>query len=80
MRLATRLRAVTAHAFAPQQLEEELHGVFLFVEMMLHGLPTRANAPPSAGQADVSEQGRLDRHGVEPGHVLRWIHPLEVSW
>lgn len=79
MRLAARLRAVTAHAFAAQQLEEELHRVFLLVEMMLHGLATRADAPPSAGQTDVPEQGRLDRHGIEPSHVLPGIHPFDVK-
>lgn len=56
MLLAARLRAVTAHPFAAQQLQEELHGVFLFVEMMLHGLTTRADPPPSAGEADVSNR------------------------
>lgn len=79
MLLAARPRAVPAHAFTAQQLQKELHGVFLFVEMMLHGLTTRADTPPSAGQADVSEQGRLNRHGVKPGHVLRGIHPLDVK-
>lgn len=79
MLLAARLRAVTAHAFAAQQLQEELHGPFLFVEMMLHGLTTRADPSPSAGEADVAEQGRLDRHGIEPSHVLRGIHPLDVK-
>ncbi len=74
-----RSRTVTAHAFAAQQLQKELHGVFLFVEMMLHGLPTRTDTPPSACQTSVPEQGRLDRHGIEPGHVLRGIHPLDVK-
>ena len=79
MLLALRLRAVTAHAFAAQQIQEELHGVFLCVEMMVHGLATRADTPPSAGQTDVSEKGCLNRHGVEPGHVLRGIHPFDVK-
>lgn len=60
MPLAARLRAVPALAFVAQQLQEELHGVFFFVEMMLYRLATRADAPPSAGQANVSKQGRLD--------------------
>lgn len=79
MRPAARSWTVTARAFAAQQLQKELHRVFLFVEMMLHDLPTRADASPSAGQADASEQRRLDRHGIEPGHVLRGIHPLDVK-
>lgn len=79
MLLAARLRAVPALAFVAQQGQEELHRVFLLVEMMLHGLATRAYAPPSAGQADVPKQGRLDRHGVEAGHVLRGIRSLDVK-
>lgn len=76
---AARLRAVPALTFATQQLQEQLHRVVFFVEMMLHGLATRADAPPSAGQADVPKQGRLDRHGVEAGHVLRGIRSLDVK-
>ncbi len=79
MLLAARLGAVPALAFVAQQGQEELHRVFLLVEMMLHGLATRAYASPSAGQADVPKQGRLDRHGIEAGHVFRGIHPFDVK-
>ncbi|OYR17688.1 hypothetical protein CEV33_4918 [Brucella grignonensis] len=79
MLLAARLRAVPTLAFVAQQLQEELHRVVFFTEMMLHGLATRAYAPPSAGQADVPKQGRLDRHGIKPGHVFRGIHPFDVK-
>lgn len=76
--MATVLRAVAARTFAAQQLQEELHGVFLFVEMMIHGLTTRADPPPSASQTDFSQQGRFDRHSVEASQVLRGVQPLDV--
>jgi hypothetical protein len=73
------VRSVTSHAFATQQFQEEQNGIFLPFEMMLPRLATRADAPPSSGQTDVSEQGRLDRHGVVPGHVSRGVLPLDVK-
>lgn len=47
--------------------------------MMDHALPGRSNAAPAPDEARLSEQGFGDFHGIEPGHVLRWVRPFRVD-
>lgn len=62
-----------------QQCKEETYCLSLVVEGMLDGAAASSDPSPSADNAGLAEQRRLDRQGVEPGQVEVRVTPFDVK-
>lgn len=73
------LRSITTSPFPADEIEEQMHGVFLSLEMMHRHLPVEADATPSAGQAERAEQRRFDRKRVVARHVPGGVRAFDIE-
>ena len=71
--------SIASGSLLTNEIEKQVHCFLFPLKMMVHALTALADASPTASETGLSEQRRLDRHGIVPCHVFRWIHSLDVE-
>lgn len=71
--------SVSATSLPAKKIEEGCDSISLFGEMLDLHLAVRSDPAPAAGQTDLAEQIRLDRHGIEASHVPGLIRTFDIE-
>jgi hypothetical protein len=70
---------ISAASLLSEKIEEGSDGVSLSDKMLDLHLAMRSDPAPAACQADLAEQIRLDRHGIEASHVAGFVRAFDIE-
>lgn len=71
--------SVSTVSLLSEKIEEGSDSVSLSSEVLNLHLAQCSDPTPTARQADLAEQIRLDRHGIEASHVAGFVRAFDIE-